>query len=304
MHLLPASPTVRFAHPCASSRRGSHALRAHEYARRAKSENRPLVVDDVLELHRILGDGALDVAGAEGQLRTGDHDVVVEDADGNIWHIPPAAEGLRERLESLLKFAENGGCDEVNTFIHPVIRAIVVHFWLGYEHPFRDGNGRIARALYYWCMLRHGYEMAELLSISGPIDRSPKAYYMAFAYTETDSGDLTYFVLHQLNVMHEALNELTDHLKKRAARMARLSKTVSGFDELNHRQRAILQHAIKHPSQSYTIDGHAQSHRVHYHTSRNDLLDLEKRGYFVSKRIGNANRFYPSKSLMKPRDSE
>lgn len=82
-------------------------------------------------------------------------------------------------------------------------------------------------------MLRHGYEMAEFLSISGPIDRSPKAYYAAFAFTETDDGDLTYFVLHQLKVMRVAL--AVDHLKERAAGMAELAKTVAGFDALNHR---------------------------------------------------------------------
>jgi len=263
-----------------------------------RNEDRPLVVDDVLELHRILGDGALDVPDAAGHLRGPEHNVVVQDIEGNVWHVPPPADGLRGRLESLVKFAEDGSVDDDrNAFIHPVVRAIVVHFWIGFEHPFRDGNGRIARALYYWCMLRHGYEMAEFLSISGPIDRSPKAYYMAFAHTETDGGDLTYFILHQLNVMREALTELTEHLKERASRMSKLARTVDGFDTLNHRQRAILQHAIRHPSQSYTIEGHAESHRVHYQTARNDFVDLEKRGYFESRRVGNTKRFYSSESL-------
>lgn len=96
-------------------------------------------------------------------------------------------------------------------------------------------------------MLRHGYEMAEFLSISGPIDRSPQAYYTAFAHTETDEGDLTYFVLHQLKVMREALAELMNHLRERAASMAELAKAVAGFDALNHRQQALLQHAVHHP---------------------------------------------------------
>lgn len=266
-----------------------------------REENRPLLVDDVLELHRILGSDALDVPDAAGTLRGPEHTVVVEDLDGNVWHVPPPAIGLRERVQRILDFAEDGRTDTSNrdTFIHPIVRAIIVHFWLGYEHPFRDGNGRIARALFYWCMLRHGYEMAEFMSISGPIDRSPKQYYMAFAYVETDNGDLTYFVLHQLTVIREALNELTVHLKERAARMAQLARTVAGFDTLNHRQRAALQHAIRHPSHSYTIEGHAESHHVHYQTARNDFLDLVKRGYFVAKRVGKGNRFYPSASLPK-----
>ncbi len=264
-----------------------------------RDENRPLVVDDVLELHRILGEDALEVEGAAGKFRGPGHTVLVQDLEGNVWHRPPPADGLRERVEQLLQFAEDGSIAGTNTFIHPIVRAIIVHFWLGYEHPFRDGNGRIARALYYWCMLRHGYEMAEFLSISGPIDRSPKAYYLAFAFTETDNGDLTYFILHQLRVMREALTELTTHLRERAKRMADLAKTVAGFDSLNHRQRAVLQHAIRHPSQSYTVEGHAESHRVHYQTARNDFVDLVDRGYFESRRVGKGKRFYASDNLPK-----
>lgn len=264
-----------------------------------QQENRPLLVDDILELHRILGEDALDVPDAAGEFRRPEHAVHVADADGNVWHVPPPAAGLRERVERLLRFAEDGSIDGTDTFVHPVIRAIIVHFWVGYEHPFRDGNGRVARALYYWCMLRHGYEMAEFLSISGPIDRSPKGYYMAFAFTETDDGDLTYFILHQLKVMRESLAELTSHLTARAQRMAQLARTVAGFDSLNHRQRAVLQHAIRHPGQSYTIEGHAESHRVHYQSARNDLTDLVGRGYFEARRVGKGKRYYASESLPK-----
>jgi Fic family protein len=264
-----------------------------------RDEDRPLIVDDLLELHRILGEDALDVPEAAGALRGPEHNVLVEDIEGNVWHTPPPAAGLRSRLERLLQFAEGGHNVGDVTFIHPIIRAIIVHFWIGYEHPFRDGNGRIARAVYYWCMLRHGYEMAEFLSISGPIDRSPKAYYLAFAFTETDDGDLTYFVLHQLKVMREALAELSTHLNARAKRMAQLARSVAGFDALNHRQRAVLQHAIRHPTHSYTVEGHAESHRVHYQTARTDFIDLVKGGYFEARRIGKGKRYFPSETLPK-----
>jgi Fic family protein len=257
---------------------------------------RPLTVDDLLELHRILGEGALEVPDAAGRFREPHHEVQVADIEGTVWHVPPPAEGLRERIEALLRFVEDGSTDG-GAFVHPVLRAIIAHFWLGYEHPFRDGNGRMARALYYWTMLRHGYEMAEFLSISGPIDLRPKAYYLAFAYTETDGGDLTYFILHQLRVMHEAMDELTSHLSNRAERMKELARAVAGFDELNHRQRALLQHAVRHPLESYTVEGHAASHHVHYQTARTDLVELVKRGYFEDRRVGKGKRFFPAKSF-------
>jgi Fic family protein len=146
-------------------------------------------------------------------------------------------------------------------------------------------------------MLRHGYEMAEFLSISGPIDRSPTAYYLAFAHTELDEGDLTYFILHQLRVIQEALADLTKHLQRRVEHMRELARTIAEFEDLNHRQKALLQHATRHPRESYTIESHATSHHVHYQTARNDLIDLIKRGYLDSVRVGEGKRFRPTEKL-------
>ncbi|MFW6031600.1 MAG: Fic family protein [Myxococcota bacterium] len=256
-----------------------------------RDEYRPLRVEDLKELHRILGEEALDVPGTEGTFRGPGDDVRVEDAEGTIWHVPPDAKGLVDRMEALLRFAEGEEEGEAN-FIHPILRAIIAHFWLAYEHPFRDGNGRVARALFYWCMLRHGYEMAEFLSISGPIDRKPHAYYLAFAYTETDRGDLTYFILHQLDVLSAAVKELQQHLRERATRVRELERLVAHTEELNHRQRALLQHAIHHPTQSYSIKGHAQTHGVHYNTAAADLADLIDRRLLIARQVGKGKRFY------------
>ena len=43
---------------------------------------------------------------------------------------------------------------------------------------------------------------------------------------------------------------------------------------LNHRQVALIQHALKHPYELYTVKSHMRSHNVTYETSRSDLLKL------------------------------
>lgn len=274
-------------------------LRAMERLREMHEARTLLGISELLELHRILGDGALEVEGAGGQFRGPQHDVTVSDQDGTTWHRPPAADGIEQRVAALLDFA-NGDAEPSNDelFVHPILRAIITHFWLGYEHPFRDGNGRIARALFYWCLLRHGYEVAEFLSISGPIERAPKAYYLAFAHAETDNNDLTYFILHQLDVMQTALTDLLTHLTKRAQRMRALSSVIATFDSLNHRQRSLLEHAIRHPHEGQTVAGHQHSHRVHYMTAREDLAKLEQRQLLTSRKFGTTKFYYPSPSLL------
>lgn len=285
-----------------SERMIANNLRAMERIRELHASGASLEMPELLELHRILGEGALEVEGAAGVLRGPEHEVTVSDADGTVWHRPPAARGIGPRVEALLEFANGGRDDEdEGRFVHPIVRAIVAHFWLGYEHPFRDGNGRIARALFYWVMLRHGYEVAEFLSISGPIERSPRAYYLAFAHTETDGGDLTYFVLHQLETMEAALADLLSHLTARALRMRALRELGKVFEGLNNRQRALVDHAMRHPDEGHTIEGHATSHGVHYMTARADLADLVAKRLLTSRRVRTAKLYFASPSLLRRR---
>jgi Fic family protein len=125
-----------------------------------------------------------------------------------------------------------------------------------------------------------------------------RAYYLAYAYTETDDGDLTYFVLHQLAVMRAALEELLAHLTERSQRLRALAKLVASFDRLNHRQRSLLEHALRHPNEGQSIDAHATSHGVHYMTARNDLAELETLGLMLSKRVRKVKRYYPAQALL------
>ena len=137
----------------------------------------------VFEIHRIVTEETLDDPTAAGRFRKADETVVVDDPYGQVLHDPPAADELHARMEAMCAFA-NG--DHPGGFIHPVLRSIILHFWLAYDHPFLDGNGRTARALFYWSMLRHGYWLFEFIPISRIILRAPSKYGLAYLYTETD----------------------------------------------------------------------------------------------------------------------
>ena len=58
---------------------------------------------------------------------------------------------------------------------------------LAFIHPFVDGNGRTARSLVYWYMMKKGYWLTEYLSISRIIYRNKAQYEKAFLYTEADA---------------------------------------------------------------------------------------------------------------------
>lgn len=255
--------------------------------------------DAIFELHRILTEGTLDDPDTAGRLQTAAEDrVVVMDRDGGrVLHRPPHPDSLPERMEALCEFANEKGDEE--GFIHPVIRAILLHFWLAYDHPFVDGNGRTARILFFWMMRRHKYWLVEYLPISRIIQQAPAQYGRAYLETETDGGDTTYFLLHQLRVIERAIEELHDYLARKADEIREVEELIHGGDGFNNRQLTVLSDALRHPDRSYTFGEHAQASRVTHETARADLTGLVDRGLMLRRRVGREYRFEPPPDLPK-----
>ncbi|MBM3457904.1 MAG: Fic family protein, partial [Armatimonadetes bacterium] len=182
-------------------------------------------------------------------------------------------------------------------FLHPIIRSILLHFWLAYDHPFVDGNGRTARTLFYWSARRHGYWLAEFLSISRILHRAPAQYGRAFLHVESDDNDLTYFLLHQVAVLRQAVQDLDDYVTRKVTDLRQAEERLRGMAALNHRQRALITHALRHPQQIYTIQGHRTSHGIVYQTARADLHDLAERGLLERKNRGRAFEYLAVRDL-------
>ena len=260
--------------------------RTMQRIRELKTE--PLTPELVLELHRIVTLDALDDPAAAGRLREPGMEVVVDDLVGTVFHVPPPAEQLPERMERMCLFA-NGSTPE--EFVHPVVRAIALHFWLAYDHPFVDGNGRTARALFYWSMLHQKYWMFEFISISSIINKARGRYELSFLHTETDDNDLTYFLLAQVKVIQQAIASLHSYLDRKVREVAILQRRLQGIEGLNHRQMALLRHALRHPGFRYTVKSHQASHGVSNQTARTDLQTLAGQGLLLGKHEGRRDVF-------------
>lgn len=253
----------------------------------------PITPKRILEIHRRVTEGTLENPAEAGRLRHSDDYRIVDNENGIALHTPPAFSELPDRLQRLCDFANAPESDR--PFVHPILRAILLHFMIGYDHPFTDGNGRTARALFYWSMLRSGYWLTEFISISQILKKAPAQYGRAYLFTESDGGDTTYFLLHQLETIRKAIDSLHSYLAKRRTEQRAVEQLIAPSSrlggELNHRQRALLAHALKHPGEIYKISIHQKTHGVVYQTARTDLMALATLGLLDEGRTGKMKIF-------------
>lgn len=263
----------------------------------ADLKNEDLTPELIQRIHREITTGTMKNPEDEGRFRDFADDIRIEDEEsGEVIHTPRPAGQLDSSVGKLCQFANQRG---MNGFLHPVLRSIILHFWIAYDHPFVDGNGRTARAMFYWSMLRHGFWLAEFFSISHEILKSPKKYYRAFLYTETDENDLNYFILHQLEVIKSSITALKDYIVRKRGEMESVRRFLGPGTGFNHRQLALLKHALKHPFAAYTVTSHKNSHGVSYQTAMNDLTHLENQALLQKRKVGKAFVFSPSVDLAK-----
>lgn len=259
------------------------------------SHNRsePLTVDLVKSLHVMVTEGTLDNPDDAGRLQTAAEERV-EVGDPHdpdiVFHRPPRAEDLPDLMERFVSFSNTV---DAEPFVHPVIRAIVLHFALSYIHPFVDGNGRTARAMFYRSMLRQGYWLTEYVSISRLLNQAPSQYARSFLYVENDDADMTYFLLHQLKVICRGIDELFKFLEEKAREVSQIERVLRRVPGLNRRQLEVLSQAVNRPNTVFSFATHKTIHDISYGTARADLLDLEVLGYLERRKMGRAFVFYP-----------
>lgn len=261
-------------------------------------KDQPLTPQMVLDIHAIVTEGALDDPADAGRIQqSGEERIRIygDETDDQVLHVPPPAEQLPERLRRLCDFA-NGVGDFADQYVPPLVRSIIVHFMMGYDHYFVDGNGRTARAVFQWSMLRQGFFLAEFLSISRLLRRVPARYARSFLRVEQDEGDLTHFLLAQARVISRAITDLHEYLARKSAELERAAALLRQTP-LNNRQIAVIESFLRDPSGSVSAVGHQSTHRVSAQTAHNDLRGLEEAGFLARTKRGRRIVWFPTPDM-------
>ena len=250
--------------------------------------NTDLSVDFILKIHSLITDSTLSNPEESGRFRT-NNDVVVENKLTNeVVHIPPSYTEIPAAMSWLVAFVNGENRD---VFIHPIIKAIIIHFFISYLHPFVDGNGRTARALFHWYMLKTGYWLTEYMSISRIIYKSKSAYEKSFLWTEADHNDMGYFITYHLQALDKAFNELKTYISRKTAQQNDRNRMLK-IGNINQRQAEILYIMLREENKVLTVKDVSSRLLVTATTAKHDIAGLVDRGFLSEIALNRQKRGY------------
>ena len=202
-----------------------------------KNSNKDLTKDMLLHLQSLVTKDTLENTQYTGAWRDTDDIVVADVITGEVYHTPPSHSEIEVLTNDFIDFFNHQSTEQ--RFIHPIVRAIILHFLIGWIHPFADGNGRTARSLFHWYTLKHGYNLMPYLSISQMILESKVQYGKAYTQTESDENDMTYFILYNIKQIEKSWIKLEQHIQWTLKKEKKLRETYLS-EGMNLRQAEIL----------------------------------------------------------------
>lgn len=256
-----------------------------QYISNHKGED--ITIEKLFEIHKLVTENTLEEEKI-GVFRNTNDVLVMNQITGEIVHTPPPFLELKELMNFFCNFFNN---NPVEKFTHPIVKASILHFLIGYIHPFFDGNGRTARALFYWYLLKNGYWLTEYLSISRVILKSKTQYEKAYIYTEIDEMDVSYFIHYQVKVLTQAFEDLKLYISKKKKEENKYVKFLK-ISNINERQAQILFWIEEDSNRFFTIKEVETIFCVTNQTARTDIEELVQKDFLKKISINKKSYNY------------
>jgi len=257
--------------------------------------NKDLEESDLLYLQIILTKDTLKNKDEEWRFRT-DKDPIIVEFERKIAHIPPVEKKLKKDIKQFLDFANNKW--KFNTFVHPIIKAIIIHFWIWYLHPFCDWNWRTARWLFYWYVLKNDYFGFSYMPLSTAIKNSKIDYAKSYIYSEQDDLDITYFINYNLRKIKIAKEKFEKDVKEKFKKNHNSFKQLSHLN-LNDRQIKLISYFLDNKDSFTNTKIHQNYYNISKKTSISDLKNLETKWFIYSIKSWRNINYFPKDNLEK-----
>ncbi|MFN7129189.1 MAG: Fic family protein [Brevundimonas sp.] len=195
----------------------------------------------------------------------------------------PAADRLDAEIGTLLHWFETASPD-------PVLKAGVAHLWFVTNHPFDDGNGRIARAIADLALARAEGTPQRFYSMSAQIRAERKAYYEALEATQKGDLDITAWLLWFIACLDRAFDGAETILAS-VMRKAHFWEPLAD-QPLNERQKKVLNRLLDGFEGKLTNAKWAVLTKTSSDTALRDINDLVEKGVLLKDAGGGRSTSY------------
>ena len=244
--------------------------------------DRELSDEFLKEVHQIITKDLLPIDKSGEYRKDSDKITVSDSVTGEIHHQPKKVTEMKEDMKHLFRFF-----NEDDEYIHPIIKGIILHFWICYLHPFVDGNGRTARVLFYWYTIKKGYWPFKYIPLSNTIQKSKTSYGQAYRDAEQiDELDLGYFVHYLLRVINLSIDGFESYLQRKQAKAQKMRSLWKRVGDFNTRQMSIIETLEKNGNMSIDILRHQKNFNLSYEAARRDFLLLVEKKILMREKRG------------------
>lgn len=202
-------------------------------------------------------------------------------------------ERIIEAVDNLLLF--------LNTAKDSYIKIAVCHYYLGYIHPFYDGNGRLSRFISTGLLFKK-HDKLLALKLSKTIKDNRKEYDEMFELTnnEYNRGDMTSFILMFLRVLNQASKEINKEVEIYDNQLKEIELFLnlnSSFDNDVENNIIYLIYQGKIFDKKINTKEVAKYLGKKEDASRKYVKKIENKGYITRGKQGDNNHLYITKKL-------
>jgi Fic family protein len=162
-----------------------------------QSVRRPMDEPSLLYLHRLIWEGTVD-DGPVGAYRK------VNVRAG--WHVGPRWPEVPRLTRECLQWLRRKGGE-----LPAIFSSAILHLRIAEIHPFRDGNGRLARALATWELYRKQFDTLHVFALDDVLLENRSLYIKALQRVQVERQDLGGWI----EFMTEAVLETLERVKRR-----------------------------------------------------------------------------------------
>ena len=195
----------------------------------------PISVLDILHMHALMTRRSDEANNVPGRLRT--HGVEVGTVELGGVHLGAPHENLPRLMEEFVEFVNSRRLRSE----HPVVRALLAHFFLVTIHPFGDGNGRVSRLVEAAILYEGGYNVHGFYGLSNYFYRNGDEYKRRLqACRRTLPFALAPFVEFGLRGFEAELHGINSFIKRKLNRLVYRDTLTRGLAMRVSKRRHLL----------------------------------------------------------------